>query len=170
MARVKPSTPDPIAEARRQWVSHGWVDAAAGMTAVTSIMRAHQLMLARVDETLKPHGLSFARYELLTLLSFTRDGRMPVTSAARRLQVHQTSVTNTVDRLEAAGLVRREPHPTDGRATLVVLTDDGRTRAEEATAELNREVFANPGLDADDVESLIGTISRLRAASGDVTA
>lgn len=170
MARVKPSTPDPIAEARRQWVSHGWVDAAAGMTAVTSIMRAHQLMLARVDETLKPHGLSFARYELLTLLSFTRDGRMPVTSAARRLQVHQTSVTNTVDRLEAAGLVRREPHPTDGRATLVVLTDDGRARAEEATAELNREVFANPGLDADDVESLIDTISRLRAASGDVTA
>lgn len=167
MARVKPPTLDPIAEARRQWIEHGWTDAAAGMTAVTSVMRAHQLLLARVDETLTPFGLSFARYEMLTLLSFTREGRMPLTSAARRLQVHPTSVTNTVDRLEAAGLVQREPHPTDGRATLVALTDAGRARAEEATAALNRDVFAQPWLDADDTETLIAVTTRLRAAAGD---
>lgn len=170
MARVTPPMLDPIAEARRQWIAHGWTDAAAGMTAVTSIMRAHQLLLARVDETLKPLGLSFARYELLTLLSFTREGRMPVSSAARRLQVHPTSVTNTVDRLEAASLVRREPHPTDGRATLVTLTDAGRALAERATGALNRDVFSRPGLGDDDLEALIGTIARLRAASGDPTA
>ena len=40
---------DPIAEAERQWVAHGWPDAALGMAAVTSVMRAHQLMLASVD-------------------------------------------------------------------------------------------------------------------------
>jgi DNA-binding MarR family transcriptional regulator len=170
VARVTPGALDPIAEARRQWVAHGWTDAAAGMAAVTSVMRAHQLLLARVEDTLKPFGLSFARYELLTLLSFTREGRMPLSSAARRLQVHPTSVTNTVDRLEAAALVRREPHPSDGRATLVAITDAGRLLAADATSALNREVFAAPGLADDDVESLIAVISRLRAASGDPTA
>src|SRR5690606_2710750 len=78
VARDERPAIDPIAEARRQWIAHGWTEAAAGMTAVTSIMRAHQLLLARVDATLKPFGLTFARYELLTLLSFTREGRMPM--------------------------------------------------------------------------------------------
>jgi len=162
-----PLRTDPIAEARRQWEAHGWTDAAAGMTAVTSIMRAHQLLLARVDGALRPFSLTFARYELLTLLSFTRDGRMPLSSAARRLQVHQTSVTNTVDRLEAAGLVVRAPHATDGRARLVALTPAGRSVAEQATSALNREVFEQPGLDADDVENLVSIVDRLRRASGD---
>ncbi|MPV88512.1 MarR family transcriptional regulator, partial [Georgenia ruanii] len=87
------------------------------MAAVTSVMRAQQLMLARIDQALRPHGLSFARYEMLRLLAFTREGRLPMASATARLQVHPASVTNTVDRLERDGLVRREPHPRDGRAT-----------------------------------------------------
>lgn len=167
MPRRPPLAVDPIAEAKRQWLAHGWTDAAAGMTAVTSIMRAHQLMLARVDETLRPFGLTFARYELLTLLSFSRSGRMPMASASSRLQVHPTSVTNTVDRLEAQGFVRREPHPTDGRATLIVLTDEGRALSERATAALNREVFEKPGLSADDTDELVRLIARMRRDAGD---
>jgi len=167
VARTKRLRVDPIAEAKRQWLAHGWTDAAAGMTAVTSVMRAHQLMLARVEETLRPFRLSFARYELLTLLSFTRDGRMPMASASARLQVHPTSVTNTVDRLEADGLVRRERHPDDGRATLVTLTDAGRELAVRATAALNAGVFAEPGLSADDTAELVSIIARFRHGAGD---
>jgi len=167
MRTPRPLSFDPIAEARRQWSAHGWEKSSSGMTVVTSIMRAHQILLSRVDATLKPFGLTFARYELLTLLSFTQAGRMPLSSAAGRLQVHPTSVTNTVDRLEAAGLVRREPHPTDGRATLVVLTDAGREVAARATDALNAGVFAEPGLDADDAETLIEVIAHLRASAGD---
>ncbi|WP_322411051.1 MarR family transcriptional regulator [Microbacterium invictum] len=165
MARRLPV--DPIAEAKRQWLAHGWTDAAAGMTAVTSIMRAQQLMLARVDTALRPFHLTFARYELLTLLSFSRAGRMPMASASARLQVHPTSVTNTVDRLQADGYVRREPHPVDGRATLVVLTDAGRDLAERATAALNAQVFSEPGLSADDTDELVSIIARMRRAAGD---
>lgn len=167
MTRTPSTGRDPIAEARRQWEVHGWEDAAAGMTAVTSIMRAHQLLLARVDDTLKPFALTFARYELLTLLSFSRQGRMPLSSAASRLQVHPTSVTNTVDRLGAAGLVAREPHPGDRRATLVTLTPEGRDVAAQATDALNRAVFTQPGLDVGDTEHLIAIVGRLRAAAGD---
>jgi DNA-binding MarR family transcriptional regulator len=169
MVRSRRLAVDPIAEAKRQWLAHGWTDAAAGMTAVTSIMRAHQLMLARVDETLRPFGLSFARYELLTLLSFTRDGRMPMASATARLQVHPTSVTNTVDRLEASGLVRREPHPQDGRATLVTLTDACRQLAEQATTALNDGVFTQPGMTDGDTDELVAIIARLRRDAGDFT-
>lgn len=169
MARTKRLDVDPIAEAKRQWLAHGWTRAASGMTAVTSIMRAHQLMLARVDESLRPFGLSFARYELLTMLSFTREGRMPMASATARLQVHPTSVTNTVDRLEASGLVRREPHPDDRRSTLVVLTDVGRELAERATTALNDSVFTQPGMNPDDTDELVAIIARMRRDAGDFT-
>lgn len=162
-----PLTIDPIAEARRQWVDHGWTDAADGMAAVTSIMRAQQLMLARVETTLKPYGLSFARYEMLTLLSFTRDGALPMTSASARLQVHPTSVTNTVDRLEKDGLVRRMAHPTDGRATLVVLEDAGRELVATASVSLNDEVFSNPGMPDDDLTNLVRILARFRRQSDD---
>ncbi|GAA3757785.1 MarR family transcriptional regulator [Microbacterium kribbense] len=167
MARVKRLPVDPIAEARRQWLAHGWTDAAPGMTLVTSIMRAQQLMLARVESTLKPFKLTFARYELLTLLSFTRDGRMPMASASARLQVHPTSVTNTVDRLEASGHVRREPHPEDGRATVIALTESGRDLSRRATAALNGEVFEQPELSRDQTEQLVALIAQMRRNSGD---
>ncbi len=158
---------DPVEEARRQWVAHGWAEAADGMAAVTSVMRAHQIMLARVDDVLRPHDLTFARYELLMLLHFSRRGSLPVTKASARLQVHPTSVTHAVDRLEAAGLVRRRPHPTDGRATLVEITGRGRATALAATDELNEQVFAQPGLPPRRVGTLITVLKELRRRAGD---
>ena len=158
---------DPIAEARRQWVSHGWGDVAAGMAAVTSVMRAQQIMLARVHEVLKPFDLTFARYELLALLSFTRKGALPMSRASSLLQVHPTSVTNAVDRLESAGLVRRLPHPDDRRGVLVEITDAGRQKAHAATDDLNAKVFAEPGLEPADVDTLIAVLTNLRSHAGD---
>ncbi len=158
---------DPVAEARRQWQAHGWEDAAPGMAAITSVMRAHQLMQARVDEVLRPLGLTFARYELLMLLHFSRTGSLPVTKASQRLQVHPTSVTNAVDRLEAASLVARRPHPTDGRGTLVQITDAGRALGLESTERLNQQVFAAPGLSARRVDTLISVLTDLRRGAGD---
>lgn len=167
MAPATPLPIDPIAEAKRQWMAHGWEDAADGMAAVTSIMRAQQLMLARVEGALKPFDLSFARFELLALLSFTRGSVLPMASASARLQVHPTSVTNTVNRLERDGLVRRDPHPTDGRATLVVLTDAGRELVTKALSRLNETVFEQPGLSPDDVTGLVRILARFRREAGD---
>ena len=158
---------DPIAEARRLWTEQGWGEAAEGMAAVTSLMRAQQIMQARVDDVLKPFDLTFARYELLMLLHLSTRGAMPVKKASERLQVHPTSVTNSVDRLEAAGLVERAPHPTDGRGVLLVLTPSGRRTALEATAELNDQVFSRPGLAARKVTSLVAVLRDLRKGAGD---
>lgn len=117
---------DPIARAREQWVEQGWGPAADGMAAITSLMRAHQIVLARVEATLRPLGVTFARYEVLMLLWFSRRGSLPMKVIGSRLQVHPTSVTNAVDRLEDAGLVTRSTHPEDRRAMLVALTPSGR--------------------------------------------
>lgn len=158
---------DPIEEAHRQWVAHGWEQAANGMAAVTSIMRAQQLLLARIDEELRPFELTFARYELLMLLSFSRRGALPMSVIGSRLQVHPTSVTSAVDRLEAQQLVRRVAHPHDRRARLAELTDQGRSRAREATERLNATVFTAPGIDDENVVALVAILRGLRQGAGD---
>lgn len=158
---------DPVAEARRQWEAHGWEEAAPGMAVVTSIMRAQQILLARVDEVLAPFGLTFARYELLRLLGFSRAGALPLGKAGARLQVHQASVTNAVDRLEAQGLVRRVRHPTDGRGVLAEITAEGRRVVRRATVELNERVFVDLGLDGIELGDLFSLLHTFRRAAGD---
>jgi DNA-binding MarR family transcriptional regulator len=167
MTDSHPLPRDPIAEARRQWQEHGWTDAADGMAAITAIMRTQQILLARIEGVLRGFDLTFARYELLTLLSFTRSGALPMAKASERLQVHPTSVTNAVDRLENAGFVRRLAHPTDGRATLVEITAEGRERVLAATALLNSTVFESPGFTSGELDELNATLGRFRRGAGD---
>lgn len=169
MAEPAPLPSDPIAEAHRHWQEHGWADAADGMAAVTAIMRTQQILLARIEGSLKQFDLTFARFELLRLLSFTRHGSLPMAFASARLQVHPTSVTNAVDRLEAAQLVKRVPHPTDGRATLIEITPAGRERVDAATAELNDRIFRRPGFDAQEVAQLNTLLTDFRRDAGDFT-
>lgn len=167
MSESVPLPMDPIAEARRHWQDRGWLEAAEGMAAVTSIMRTQQILLARIETVLKPHGLTFARFELLALLSFTREGALPMAKASARLQVHPTSVTNSVDRLERSGLVTRAAHPADRRTKLVEITPRGRSIVEGATLDLNAKVFTNPGFSAPAVDSLNQELGRFRHDAGD---
>jgi DNA-binding MarR family transcriptional regulator len=167
MGRQRTLRFDPIAEARRQWEAHGWEEAAPGMAAVTSIFRAQQIYLARIDAVLRPLGLTFARYEVLMLLLFSRAGSLPLNKVGARLQVHPTSVTNAVDRLLAQGFLLRIPHPTDKRTTLAEITEKGRAVAVEATNAVNREVFTSPGLSQSHLDELVELLRRLRAATGD---
>jgi DNA-binding MarR family transcriptional regulator len=157
---------DPIAEAHRQWVEHGWEDSANGMAAVTSIMRVHQVFLSLVDEVLSPMDLTFARYELMAVLYFTKRGELPLAKLGARLQVHQTSVTNLVDRLEKQGYINRIPHPTDRRSTFAQITTAGRQIVRKATPRLN-EAFAALPLSNDKTQMLVSILAELRGAWGD---
>ena len=156
---------DPIAEAHRQW-SGRW-DAADPMAAVTSIIRVQQLVLSRINALLEPHGLSFARYEALVLLLFSRRGALPLGKMGERLMVHPTSITHTIDRLEQQGLVRRIPHEQDRRRTLAAITPEGRAVAERATKDLVEARFAVGSLSDDEARELTGSLARLRVALGD---
>jgi DNA-binding MarR family transcriptional regulator len=158
---------DPIAEAQRQWAAHGWPDQSRAMATVTSIMRLQQVFLARADAELRPLALTFARYEVLMLLCFTSRGSLPLGKIGERLQVNPASVTNAVDRLEAQGLVTRQPNPDDGRGTLAALTSAGRQLADRATVAMNERVFSDLGLDDADLAALFEALGRLRQAAGD---
>jgi DNA-binding MarR family transcriptional regulator len=163
-----PSLPhDPIELARANWIKHGWDEAADGMALVTSVMRVQQVFLARIEAILRPLGLTFARYEVLRLLAFTRQGVMPVGKIGERLQVHPASVTNAVQRLEADGLVRRAPNPTDGRSILAEITDSGRRLVEQCTDRLNAEVFEAVPIPVAQQERAFKALKGVRKAFGD---
>jgi DNA-binding MarR family transcriptional regulator len=167
---VPPLDFDPIDRAGDLWQEH-WPDEPpdvyAAMRAVTSIMRAHQILLAELDAMLRPFGITFSRYEALVLLVHSHEGALPLSKIGERLQVHATSVTNVIDRLEAAGLVRREPNPKDGRGVLAVITDEGRKVADKATVEFNNARFAMSALQLDDLARLFDILRALRVGAGD---
>lgn len=137
------------------------------MAAVTSIMRVQQILLAQLNAILRDHRLTFPRYEALMLLSFTRDGALPLGKLGERLQVHRTSVTNIVDKLEQDGYVRRVPHESDRRATLAEVTEEGRRVGERATGDLNAAGFSLGTLGADAQEQLTTLLETVRRGAGD---
>ena len=156
---------DPIERAAQIWGDRfGPADA---MAAVTSIMRAQQILLAGLDGLLRPYGLTFARYEALVLLAFSRHGALPLRVIGERLMVHPTSVTNTVDRLERDGLVRRRPNPRDGRGTLAEITPGGRDVVTRSTADLMAARFGMAGYGPAELAEIFTLLRGLRVAAGD---
>ena len=158
---------DAIEEARQNWSSQ-WPEIATNVATASSIMRAQQIVLGAVDVVLRPLGLTFARYEALALLSFTKSGSLPMGKMGERLMIHPTSVTNIIDRLSKDELVERIPHPGDGRATLAQITPKGRALAKEATEAVNGVRFGVGSLSEEDQEDLIRVINQLRRATGEL--
>jgi len=156
---------DFIDEAARQW-GRRW-DGVPAMHAVTSLMRVQQLVIGRLDALLRPHGLTFARYEALVLLTFSSRGSLPLGKIGERLQVHPTSVTSIVRRLEASGFVVRRDSPSDGRAVLAEITDEGRAVVERATADLTSADFGLGALDDDALTQLSELLRPVRREAGD---
>ena len=157
---------DPIDEAGRQWRSRWPAAPVQAMMAVTSVMRAQQILLHRLNDTLEEFGLTFARYEALMLLHFSRAGSLPLGKMGARLQVHPASVTNLVDGLERAGYVQRAPHPSDRRTTLATITPRGREVAEGATEALHRIRFGTSPLQDNQLEALTRDPARVPRRSG----
>jgi DNA-binding MarR family transcriptional regulator len=156
---------DPIERAAERW-EDTWGPASA-MRVATSIMRAQQILLGRYDELLKPRGLTFARYEVLVLLRFSRYGALPLGRIGERLMVHPTSVTNSIDRLEKASFVERRPNPRDGRGTLAAITETGRAVVEVATKDLMDADFGLGAVSEPDRRAAVSALRNLRVDAGD---
>ena len=137
------------------------------MAAVTSIMRAQQILLAELDALLKPYELTFARYEALVLLTFSRRGALPLRVIGERLMVHPTSVTNIISRLDRQGLVVRRPNPADGRGRLAEITPGGRAVVERATRDLMAAEFGLGGYGPGQLKEIFDLLRGLRLTNGD---
>jgi DNA-binding MarR family transcriptional regulator len=158
---------DPIAEARRQWDLHWGTEATPSMAAVPSIMRAEQIVMARLNELLEPLELTFPRYEALMILFYSRHGELPLGKLSDRLQVHRASVTNVIDKLAESGYVERVGHERDRRAILARITAEGKRIARQATRRLNAARFGTLPLGDDAAEAIFALLEPLRSAAGD---
>jgi len=156
---------DPIDRAAQIWARR--FGPSPSMAAVTSIMRAQQILLGELDALLRPYGLTFARYEALVLLTFSRTGTLPLGMIGERLMVHPTSVTNIISRLEGQQLVTRRPNPADGRGRLAEITQAGRDVVERATRDLMAAEFGLAGFGPGQLKEIFDVFRELRLAAGD---
>lgn len=156
---------DPIERAGQIWSRH--IGDPTSMRLATSIMRVQQLISSELDAVLKPLGITFARYEVLQLISFSAAGRLPLSKIGERLMVHPTSVTNAMDRLESQGLVRRVADDKDRRRTFAELTDDGERVLKDATAAITAIDFAIVGLSPEQQDQTYELLRHLRSSAGD---
>jgi DNA-binding MarR family transcriptional regulator len=114
---------------------------------------------------LRPLGLTFARYQVLGLLRSSRP--LTLGQVGTSLWVTPGTVTSSVDRLEASGLIRRFPHPSDGRTVLAEITPGGRRLFDKAVKTLNKELFSTLPLSAEESTLLVDLIGKIRAEAGD---
>ena len=154
------------------WVGHYWHGQGLGdprpFLAMGSMLRMHTLMTAEIDRALKPFEMTRSGYLVLATVQLSEDGTRLLSRIATHMLVHPTTVTLVVDRLERQGLLVRQPHPTDRRATHVRVTPAGSALMREATEALAGVGFGLPGMSDADAAQLTKMLAPVRAAAGDV--
>lgn len=155
-----------------QWVKFYWEQGSKEdphtFLAMSSVLRLHQLMTSAMEAELKEHfGLSLSDYLMLKTLEMSDTGTRLLSRVAWNMLVHATTVTIMTDRLEARGLLVREAHPRDRRATLVTITAEGRKLVGAATKALSKVNYGLPGLTAERAKQLVEFIAPIRSAAGD---
>lgn len=155
-----------------QWVKFYWEQGSKEdphtFLAMSSVLRLHQLMTSAMEAELKEHfGLSLSDYLMLKTLEMSDTGTRLLSRVAWNMLVHATTVTIMTDRLEARGLLVREAHPRDRRATLVTITAEGRKLVGAATKALSKLNYGLPGLTAERAKQLVEFIAPIRSAAGD---
>ena len=119
-----------------------------------------------LDETLSGHGLSHGEWKVLSSLRWAgAPYRRSAGELARIAELSSGAMTNRLDRLEQAGLVRRLRDPDDRRGVLVEPTDKGRQLWEEAIGvQARKEALVAAALDADEREQLNALLRRIMLA------
>jgi len=158
---------DPVEWSREQWIAHDQ-PAPDQFTAMVAILRTHQAMTASIDATLRTHELTRTGYLLMTTLQLSRDGTRPLGQLSRHLMVHPTTVTLALDQLEKRTLVKRNPHPTDRRTILAVLTPAGREILDKATKALADNDFGLKGVGGELSRHVVDLLGDVREHIGDV--
>jgi DNA-binding MarR family transcriptional regulator len=121
-----------------------------------------KLSRARLQEELELHGLHAGQDYLVEVLA-GEDG-LTIGEIATRLAVEVPTVVRTVQRMEAVGIVRREPDPADRRRSRIALTDHGRGLEPEVRGALEAvSRRATDGLTAGEREQLVDLLTRVRA-------
>jgi DNA-binding MarR family transcriptional regulator len=131
---------------------------------VLALLHAAGAVETFIDARLAAVGLSLPRLAALDRL-MRAGGSLPLGQLAERLACVKSNVTQLVDRLDADGLVTREPDPNDRRSRLAVITDAGRAAHEKGSAihrDAEQQLFGH--LSAADASNLTLIIDKLNSA------
>jgi DNA-binding MarR family transcriptional regulator len=161
---------DVVEASRRVWLERWEPEAASGMAVYTSILRSYQLLNDQVTEVMRSHDLTFARYQVLAWLATDPESALTLSWISKTLRIPPATVTDIIDRLEDEKLVRREPHPSDARTTLAVITARGRRVATDATDDLNVNVYERIGLSERQRTQLVDLLAGLRVSGNEFDA
>lgn len=136
------------------------------MATIGRLGRIAALAGPHVDDLFARFDLSRGEFDVLAALR--RNGSpftLTPSALARTLMLSPAAMTNRLDRLEKAGLVTRAIDPDNRRSMRVTLTDDGRTRVDEAvTAHVANEEKLLSALSDDDRRHLDDILRKLLAS------
>ncbi len=162
-----PAPFDVVEASRRVWIDRWNPEAASGMATFTAILRSYQLLNDQVNQVMRAHDLTFARYEVLAWLATDPEPSLTLSWISRTLRIPPATVTNIIDHLEREKLIQRKTHPSDGRTTLAVITARGRTVADAATHDLNAGVYEQIPLSEQQRSRLIDLLRDLRVGGSE---
>jgi DNA-binding MarR family transcriptional regulator len=140
----------PLPPSRIQWLS--------------DLIRLEIVLWDRIDARLRAeHDLPLAFFEPLYFIARSHAGSLRVGDLAQALRVTVGGTSKLVDRIERAGLIRREPDPDDRRASRVALTDDGKRilAAASTTYEAEIATVLDAVLSADEQRHMYSLVTRL---------
>jgi DNA-binding MarR family transcriptional regulator len=138
-----------------------------GVAWATDLIRLEIALWDRVDARLRAsHEVPLAFFEALLFISRAPRGNLRVGDLARALRVTVGGTSKLVDRIEASGLIAREPDPDDGRASRLVLTTAGRRKLTAAlkTYEAEVESIVSGALRPAEQRQMSDYVSRLLTA------
>jgi DNA-binding MarR family transcriptional regulator len=125
-------------------------------------------MLLQSKRRLDEHGITWRDWQVLTNLVLSGETPRSPSDLATTLMVTTGAMTNVLDRLEQAGLIRRVRNPGDRRSVIVQATDDGVTLWHTAVNELGeQEASVVSTLSRPEQEQLNDLLRKLLAGFGD---
>ncbi|MBA2754230.1 MAG: MarR family transcriptional regulator [Chloroflexia bacterium] len=138
------------------------------LAAYRSFITAHAEVVGQIERELSAAGvISLTWYDVLIELYESPNRRLRLRDLARAVVLSRSGLTRTVDRLERAGLLRREPDPTDRRGAFAVISEDGiaAMRAAWPTYALGIVNTFARHLDDDEARVITAAFERIRVAT-----
>ncbi|ABG98838.1 MULTISPECIES: MarR family winged helix-turn-helix transcriptional regulator [Rhodococcus] len=134
---------------------------------IAAVLQTQKLIGHQLNSTLRPLGLSFARYEVLAMM-VAANAPLPMVRIVRALDRHPTTIGTLIEGLEGSGLAVRTINRADRRSTLVTITDKGREVAISATRALDALALVDPQVMRrlhDDLHQLLSATRRASTAA-----